>query len=746
MEAIGIILSLSLIFLSATAFNIGVSFYKKEKEAGEYRKFMLFIGIFCGLWCLGYGAIGLIPYFIVAKIARIISLFGIIGFLVAECYIIIDMGYKDPVSALFYKVFIFFYALSDWIIFSNSKVDSFVRIGSWTTWYGNMNFERYYHFFFLASMIVLMTLFAIVWFINSKYRRTKKFIICLFFSNVFIILGALPDTILNVYKLPAFPTSGIGGFLTTYLLWYFSTRYNSFNITLTNLSSYVYDSLNVAILALNDDDRIQLANNYAKAEFPNIKRGISGIGDVFTLTDITVNELYRKVIKLGEIECRGISMQTGKKYALSITAIYDEVHDPYCILCAAYDISKEEELIKQVTEANNAKSDFLANMSHEIRTPINAVLGMDEMILRESEDKKILEYAENIQTAGRALLALINDILDFSKIESGCFEIMETDYSLASLLNDSMSMLVMRATEKNLKMSLDCDSKIPSKLTGDEVRIRQILINLLSNAVKYTKEGKITLRARYNAIDNDNINLILEVQDTGIGIKDDNISDIFSNFVRIEEKRNRNIEGTGLGLAITKLITDLMDGDIEVSSVYGEGSTFRVTIPQKVADSTPVGDVNERYIDNSKTITHKDDALFTAPDAKILVVDDVKMNITVIRGLLKRTQIQVDTAISGKSALELIEKNKYDLIFMDHMMPDMDGVETYNKMKEEGTPNDDTPVIMLTANAINGVKEQYIEEGFADYLPKPVRGKELEEMLKKYLPKDKILTSVQNMQ
>jgi len=371
---------------------------------------------------------------------------------------------------------------------------------------------------------------------------------------------------------------------------------------------------------------------------------------------------------------------------------------------------------------------------------------MDEMILRESEDKKILEYAENIQTAGRALLALINDILDFSKIESGCFEIMETDYSLASLLNDSMSMLVMRATEKNLKMSLDCDSKIPSKLTGDEVRIRQILINLLSNAVKYTKEGKITLRARYNAIDNDNINLILEVQDTGIGIKDDNISDIFSNFVRIEEKRNRNIEGTGLGLAITKLITDLMDGDIEVSSVYGEGSTFRVTIPQKVADSTPVGDVNEKYIDNSKTKTHKDDALFTAPDAKILVVDDVKMNITVIRGLLKRTQIQVDTAISGKSALELIEKNKYDLIFMDHMMPDMDGVETYNKMKEEGTPNDDTPVIMLTANAINGVKEQYIEEGFADYLPKPVRGKELEEMLKKYLPKDKILTSVQNMQ
>ena len=295
-------------------------------------------------------------------------------------------------------------------------------------------------------------------------------------------------------------------------------------------------------------------------------------------------------------------------------------------------------------------------------------------------------------------------------------------------------------------MSLDCDSKIPSKLTGDEVRIRQILINLLSNAVKYTKEGKITLRARYNAIDDEKINLILEVQDTGIGIRDDSINEIFSNFVRIEEKRNRNIEGTGLGLAITKLITDLMDGDIEVSSVYGEGSTFRVTIPQKVADSTPVGDVNEKYIDNSKTKTHKDDALFTAPDAKILVVDDVKMNITVIRGLLKRTQIQVDTAISGKSALELIEKNKYDLIFMDHMMPDMDGVETYKKMKEEETPNDDTPVIMLTANAINGVKEQYIEEGFADYLPKPVRGKELEEMLKKYLPKDKILTSVQNMQ
>ena len=398
--------------------------------------------------------------------------------------------------------------------------------------------------------------------------------------------------------------------------------------------------------------------------------------------------------------------------------------------------------------AAKAKSVFLANMSHEIRTPINAILGMDTMILRESDDKDILEYAGNIQSASQTLLSLINDILDFSKIETGKLELVQGDYALSSLINDVYHMLLGKAKEKGLAFNVDSDKNLPAKLYGDEVRIRQILVNILNNAIKYTEKGSVTLKVgmseqqNADAINNNNVtgsqpakNIIITftISDTGIGIKSENISHLFDSFSRFDENKNKHIEGTGLGLAITKQLTKLMNGKINVTSKYGEGSVFEVSIPQKVVSDLKIGDISEKY--NTAPDKKKKKASFTAPDAKVLVVDDVKMNINVFKALLKRTKISVDSAMSGPEALEMIKGNKYDIIFLDHMMPDMDGIETYKHMKElEESPNKDTTVIMLTANAIMGAKEEYLGIGFSDYLSKPVQAAKLEAMILKYLP------------
>lgn len=384
--------------------------------------------------------------------------------------------------------------------------------------------------------------------------------------------------------------------------------------------------------------------------------------------------------------------------------------------------------------ASKAKSDFLANMSHEIRTPINAILGNDELILRETKESETLDYAKNIKVSSKALLSLINDILDFSKIESGKLNIIPVEYKLSTILSDVYHMILTRAQDKALELKVDIDQNMPSTLFGDEVRIRQICSNLLTNAIKYTNSGYVLLKVHSTPIENNLVNLIIEVQDTGVGISENNIKYLFNSFSRIDEKLHRNIEGTGLGLAITKQLVELMDGSIQVKSVLGKGSTFSVTLPQQVISAAPIGNFLLQT-DNVQPTYHEE---FHAPNARILVVDDVNMNLKVFAGLLKKTQIQVDTAISGAECLKKICDTKYDIIFLDHMMPNMDGIETFRVMKSLETKNDNTPVIMLTANALEGARDEYINEGFANYLSKPIHADLLEKMIQDYLPKNLI--------
>lgn len=416
------------------------------------------------------------------------------------------------------------------------------------------------------------------------------------------------------------------------------------------------------------------------------------------------------------------------------------------------------EKAKETAEkANTAKSDFLANMSHEIRTPINAVLGMNEMIHRESlrseqlssqgEDCTelfgiIKSYSENIESAGRSLLSLINDILDLSRIEAGRMTVTEAEYSLGSFLNDVCNMMLFKARSKGLEFFVDTDKNLPQGLLGDELRVKQVVINILNNAVKYTENGMIRFSVRLESDRTvkagDRVNLVFSVEDTGVGIKKEDLDRLFTKFERVNLEHNSTVEGSGLGLTITRELLSMMNGDIFVSSEYGKGSVFTVTIPQTVTDPEFLGDFKERF-GNKVIVEKKYSESFRAPNARILVVDDTRLNLIVVEQLLKQTGIGIDVALSGAEAIEKAAGKRYDVILMDQRMPEMSGTEAMRRIKEsKDALNASTPVICLTANALAGARKQYLSEGFDDYLSKPINGASLETTVLRYLSRDKV--------
>lgn len=418
---------------------------------------------------------------------------------------------------------------------------------------------------------------------------------------------------------------------------------------------------------------------------------------------------------------------------LLIIGLYMTVENPDARL-----VKLLEKETKRADVANQAKTNFLANMSHEIRTPINAVLGMNEMILRESKEHNVKEYAMDVQGAANSLLSIINDILDITKIEAGKLTIILAEYTFSTMLHDVINMISFKAKAKELNFKVIIDENIPSVLKGDDIRLRQILVNLLNNAVKYTHQGEITLEARLLPCEQENTARIsFMVKDTGIGIKKEDIDKLFIPFERIEEKRNRNIEGTGLGMNIIMQLLTLLDSKLNVKSEYGTGSEFSFVLNQEIINEEPIG----KFEDHLKTQNSEHDyqTYFEAPEAKILVVDDNEMNRKVFRGLLKDTKMQIEEAASGKECIAKVKKTAFHIIFMDHMMPEMDGIETLNEMKKmDDYPSKNTPVVILTANAIVGAKEQYLKEGFRAYLSKPIEYQKLEKLVEELLDKNLI--------
>ena len=441
--------------------------------------------------------------------------------------------------------------------------------------------------------------------------------------------------------------------------------------------------------------------------------------NIYVVSDVW--KIYGKVVVYGSICLIA--------FIFAMIMIYRLMSD--MILLQDMANKRMQEAADEAIAAGRAKSRFLAQMSHEIRTPLNAVLGMNEMILRESTDKEILDYSASIRSAGKTLLSIINSILDFSKIEDGKMQILPVKYDVADLIRGLVNSVSERAVEKGLTLSVKVDETIPRSLMGDDVRITQIVMNLLTNAVKYTERGNVTLSVNMVNKTEDSVNLKFDVTDTGIGIKEEDMGKLFESFERIEEKRNRNIEGTGLGMSIVTKLLDMMDSKLVVESEYGKGSSFSFELRQIIVDARPVGKYEENQTPGKDTA---EKTKLYLPHARILVVDDSIMNIKVAKSLLKLNGVVPDTCKSGAECLELLRKDHYDMILLDHMMPQMDGMETLNHIREESLISENTKVIALTANAVNGAMEMYLSAGFDDYLSKPIEVSRLEELLRKYIP------------
>lgn len=407
------------------------------------------------------------------------------------------------------------------------------------------------------------------------------------------------------------------------------------------------------------------------------------------------------------------------------TMLIFDVTDTYQLIGEIMEIREEAE------QANHAKSDFLANMSHEIRTPMNAIIGMSELIIEESRGRKMYDYACDIKTASLNLLGIINDILDLSKVESGKLELVEDKYYIQLLVEEVSNMIKIVATEHGLQILTELQPDIPYRLIGDEGRIRQILINLLNNSVKFTKKGYVKLKVSMEPCESSDITLVFQVEDTGIGIRQEDLEKIFEEFQQVDTRKNRKVEGTGLGLSLSKRLTHLMNGSITVDSVYGKGSVFTVRIPQKVEDQKTVGEMPV----SAKDIREKQESMFLVPGYKVLVVDDNKVNLKVASKIFLEYQFEVDEATSGRDAIRLVKERQYDMILMDHMMPGMDGVETTKIIREECGENGRRPVIIaLTANAISGSREMFLSNGFQDFIPKPISKVELHAVLSQWIP------------
>ena len=626
------------------------------------------------------------------------------------------------------------------IIFVNAGNMEYIYTAAGGTFAVRIQRMEMLYFFFKLFLQVIFLAITVIIFLKSKNKRTKRLTVGMFGFDLALFFDVLFDLSSPGGELIYFPYNSLlyfGGILCLYITMIYSKESL---ITVRNMSEYIYYNVEAPILIFDENERLVIINRYG-SEFFNMSEEEcydKTIADLFeldkNLLKTNKNNVIDSVCKKNNIIC-----------SLNINEILDKYNEVLGYMVFVNDQTEHVKAMKELEEAriaaeqgNKAKSTFLANMSHEIRTPINTIVGMNEMILRETKEQSLVKYASDIKSASNSLLAIINDILDFSKIESGNMELVDVDYDFASLLADEITVLSYRAKEKGLRFFFEVDPLVPKRLFGDDVRIRQIITNVLSNAIKYTDKGSVYFNVRIIEKKEDIAVVQVTVTDTGIGIKKEDIKKLFDAFSRVDMIKNRTIEGTGLGLNITMRLLEMMNGKMDVKSTYGKGSTFSCIYEQGIIDEDKIGDFDIYYEDyQSSSYTYH--RLFEAPEASILLVDDNSMNISVIENLLKQTKINIVSVLSGKDAVRSAHDNKYDVIFMDHMMPNMDGIEALKLIRnDENGLSKDSPVIAMTANAVAGAKQMYISNGFNDYISKPVEPEALEKKLSEILPSEKI--------
>lgn len=574
----------------------------------------------------------------------------------------------------------------------------------------------------IATMLLLILIYTIYRFVKTPNKRERHNLFHLMMAQTFLeimwLFSRFSDVPFDIVPI----ASSVAICVMT-----LSVMVGEFFTVTDQGRNWVFEHTNDVFLIADDAYGYLDANRYAKTLFPELRR-------------YHKNEaLPESVLHLFQADADEVELD-GRFYERRVATLYQNEKRKkkvagYSLILV--DVTKQLQLVQAAEEANEAKSAFLSNMSHEIRTPMNAIVGMTEIMLRTDVTKEQAEYLSNIKVSGEALLTIINDILDFSKIESGKMEIVEKDYAPMSMIRELDMMFLTRIGEKNIELLYDIDPDLPKMLHGDGLRVRQIIINMMNNAIKFTESGYVKLSVYVEEKTDADIVLSVRIRDTGSGIREEDQKKLFQSFSQVDSHRNHSKEGTGLGLAICRQLVEMMGGEIGVNSIYGEGSEFYFTIRQKIAEEVPV----EEHTDRKEKETY-DSLNFKAPEAKLLLVDDNKMNLKVAIGLLAPLQMQIDTAENGKQALEMLEAKAYDLVFMDHMMPIMDGVEATRRIreKEEATGAHQT-IIALTADAMSGAKEEFMAAGMDDFVAKPIEIKDICSKLRKYLPQEKIVTT-----
>lgn len=729
-----VLLSTSSIALALVVNNI---IYEDKQIRGNW--YLLFLGIFGFIWNLGMSIFTLQTDPAKAPFWRALFLAGIIGFIVVAQFIVTDWAKTPKRLRMVGNVYIVYGALSVYPVIIHKDTCEFVVTDFGMSYIIEEHWGPHIYSAFLVGYLLIISTELIYGLMTRKKRRELAMVKSSIGVVSMLIVGLTLDTFIVGNGEAAFPMSSVIQSIAVIFVYQMARTTNIHSISIRNLSQYIYLTVNVPMIILDEDHKVQICNASSVDFFdmPENRLHDKGLHELF---DFNGDKEFTDGLLPETLECSCLVNKRVCKLEVShIKDDYDELLSDIIVindLTNLYDMIDELNEAKESAEqANQAKSAFLANMSHEIRTPMNAIIGMSEIVLRKDYGAEINDSVMRIYSAGTGLLDIINDILDISKIEAGKLEIIEERYDLGSTINDVKNMIAMRLVNSEVEFKLKIEPNIPSVLKGDELRIRQILINLLGNAVKFTKTGYVMLEVSCEKMEDDNIRLYFRIIDTGIGIKKEDFGKLFGLFNQVDTKKNRAVEGTGLGLAISKSLSEQMGGGIDVESEYGKGTTFTVNLVQKVLKDTPInlaGSDNIKLHEMRTEMTPQN--IKAVRGKKVLVVDDNMTNLYIAKELMRPYELEIDTASSGDEGIAMIREKKYDLVFMDHMMPGKDGVETTGEIRQLPVSYvKEMPIVALTANAIYGAKEELMASGFDDYLAKPIEVRHLEEVIVKYL-------------